>query len=196
MIVYHRPGAGRPIRIVWMLEEVGAPYELRIMTTEEAAGGEHRARHPLGRVPVVEYDDGALFESTALCLHTADLHPSAGLVPPVGTRDRALVYQWAFYAMTEIEPPAIQAYRLRESAPEVAKSAAKRLDASVAVIEETLQGREYLVGDGFTVADVIASEVVRILVRLDLMEPQGAIAEYLTLMEARPARQRAAAKFA
>ena len=131
--------------------------------------------------------DGALFESTALCLHTADLHPSAGLVPPVGTRDRALVYQWAFYAMTEIEPPAIQAYRLRESAPEVAKSAAKRLDASVAVIEETLQGREYLVGDGFT---------VRILVRLDLMEPQGAIAEYLTLMEARPARQRAAAKFA
>ncbi len=106
------------------------------------------------------------------------------------------MYQWAFFAMTEIEPPAIQAYRLRERAPEVAKSAAKRLDASVAVIDETLQGREYLVGDGFTVADVIASEVVRILVRLDLMEPQGAIAEYLALMEARPARQRAAAKFA
>ncbi len=50
------------------------------------------------------------------------------------------MYQWAFYAMTEIEPPAIQAYRLRESAPEVAKSAAKRLDASVAVIEEDAAG--------------------------------------------------------
>lgn len=196
MIVYHRTGAGRPIRIAWMLEEVGAPYEVRIMTVEEAAEDEHRARHPLGRVPVWESDGETLFESSAICLQIADLHPSAGLVPAVGTRDRALVYQWAFFAMTEIEPPCVQAYRLRESAPEVAAAAAERVRAGVAVVDLALQGHAYLVGDRFSVADVIASEVVRILVRLDLLEPQGAIAEYLGLMEARPARQRAAAKLA
>src|ERR1019366_3742256 len=94
MRIYHRRGAGRPIRIVWTLEELGVSYDLVTLTSEEAAAGEHRLRHPLGRVPVLEDDEGTVFESTALCLHVADLHPDAGLAPAVGTRDRALVYQW------------------------------------------------------------------------------------------------------
>src|SRR5579872_4029624 len=113
MRIFHRPGAGRPIRVIWTLEEVGAPYELVIMSAEEVAG-EHRSRHPLGRVPVLEDDEGTVFESTGLCLHVADLHPGAGLVPAVGTHDRALVYQWAFFAMTEIEPAAVESRRTRE----------------------------------------------------------------------------------
>jgi glutathione S-transferase len=94
MRIYHRGGAGRPIRIVWTLEELGISYDLVTLTSEEAAAGEHRLRHPLGRVPVLEDDEGTVFESTALCLYVTDLHPEAGLAPAVGTRDRALVYQW------------------------------------------------------------------------------------------------------
>ena len=82
MRVYHRTGAGRPIRAVWALEEVGADYELVTMGVEEARAAEHRARHPLGRVPVLEDDEGPLFESTALVFHIAELNPDAGLLPP------------------------------------------------------------------------------------------------------------------
>jgi glutathione S-transferase len=95
MRVFHREQAGRPLRIIWTLEEVGEPYELTVMSREEGRGEKHRSRHPLGRVPVLEDDEGFLFESAALCLHLGDMHPEAGLVPALGTHDRALVYQWA-----------------------------------------------------------------------------------------------------
>lgn len=196
MRIYHRRGAGRPIRIVWTLEELGLPYELTIMTTEQGAAAEHRGRHPLGRVPVLEDDEGTVFESTALCLHVADLDPATGLLPAPGTHDRALVYQWALFAMTEIEPPAIASYRYRESAPEIAEASAERTRGSVDVIEAALDGHEFLVGDRFTVADVVVSEVVRIAKRVGAITADGRIADYLAAMEARPARDRAAAKLA
>jgi glutathione S-transferase len=195
MRVYHRrePPAGRPIRVVWTLEELGLPYEIVVLTPEQQAAGEHRSRHPLGRVPVLEDDDGPLFESSAICLHLVDVHRDAGLIPPSGTHDRALVYQWAFFAMTEIEPPAIEVRRTRESAPEVADAAAERARTAIAAIEAALADREYLVGGDFTVADVIASEVVRIAGRTGAYEPAGRVAEWRQQMESRPARQRAAA---
>ncbi len=196
MRVYHRPGAGRPIRVVWTLEELGLPYDLVIMTPEEAASDEHRTRHPLGRVPVLEDDEGPIFESAALCVHVADMHPEAGLLPSAGTHDRALVYQWAFFAMTEIEPPAIESRRRRDNYPELADAAAERVHRGVSAIDNVLQSADYLVADRFTVADIIASGVVRLAARAGAYQPSGKIADYLSVMEARPARQRAAAKFA
>jgi glutathione S-transferase len=194
MRIYHRPGAGRPLRIVWTLEELGVPYELVIMSPDESASDEHRSRHPLGRVPVLDDGEGMVFESSALCLHVADLHPDAGLIPAVGTHDRALVYQWAFFSMTEIEPPAIESRRRRERWPELAEAAAERVRGAVAVIEEALNGKECLVADRFTVADIIASGVLRVAVRVGAYEPSGRTAEYLSVMAARPAMQRAIAR--
>src|SRR5665213_2282184 len=86
--VYHRVRAGRPIRVVWALEEVGADYELVTMSAEEGRSAEHRARHPLGRVPVLEDEQGPMFESTALVFHVAELYPDAGLLPPPATHER------------------------------------------------------------------------------------------------------------
>jgi glutathione S-transferase len=196
MRIYHRQRAGRPIRVVWAFEEAGAPYDLTIMTPDEGKSDEHRARHPLGRVPVLEDAEGAVFESSALCLQIGDLHPESGLVPAVGTRDRALVYQWAFFAMTEVEPPAVEHYRLRESAPEAAEAASARVAAGAAAIGDALAGGDFLVGGRLTVADIVASEVVRIASRVGAITPEGSLAGYLAAMEARPARQRAAAALA
>jgi len=104
--LYHLPGS-RSTRILWMLEEIGVPYEVKLMTREERKTAEHIGRHPLGRVPVVELDDGGfLFESAAICLQLADLHPEARLIPPPGSPARGRVYQWCLFAMTELEPPA------------------------------------------------------------------------------------------
>ena len=86
--VYNRVGAGRPIRVVWALEEVGADYELVTITAEEGRSASYRARHPLGRVPVLEDEQGPMFESTTLVFHIAERFP----IPPqarAGARDRS-----------------------------------------------------------------------------------------------------------
>ena len=88
--VFHREHAGRPRRVLWVLEEIGAPYELIVMNWEQGSSEEHRARHPLKRVPVVQTEDGYLFESTAICLQLADQYPDAGLIGALGTYERAL----------------------------------------------------------------------------------------------------------
>ena len=84
--LYHREGAGRPPRVRWALEEAGVSYEYVVMDEDEGHGPEHAERHPLGRVPVLETDEGLLFESAALCLHIADSNPDANLIAPLGTR--------------------------------------------------------------------------------------------------------------
>jgi glutathione S-transferase len=197
MRIYHRVGAGRPLRALWALEETELPYDLTILSAEEAKEPEHLARHPLGRVPVLETDDGTmLFESTALCLHIADLGHEAGLIGAPGSVERALATQWMIFAMTEIEPPLIATYRLRDSHGELAEAAVSRCNTALAVLDRALDGHDYLVADRFSIADIVAGEVVRSPSRLGV-ELQGAnLIAYLDRLEQRPARQRAAAKIA
>jgi glutathione S-transferase len=193
--VYHRTGAGRPIRAVWALEEVGADYELVTISAEEAQGAEHRARHPLGRVPVLEDEQGPMFESTALVFHVAELYPDAALLPPAATHDRAVVQGLAIFAMTEIEAPAIESRRHRESNPDAAAKAAERCAEAVAVLESRLSGSPpYLAGGRFTVADIVAGGVLGVAVRVGTLEPSPACTAYLESLAARPAWQRASSK--
>jgi glutathione S-transferase len=193
--VYHRDKAGRPIRVVWALEEVGADYELVTMSPEEARGAQHLARHPLGRVPVLEDDQGALFESTALVFHIAELFPEAGLLPPAATHERAVVQGWSIFAMTEIEAPAIDSRRHRESDPDASAAAAARCADAVAALEGALSGTPpYLVGSRFTVADIVVGGVLGVAARVGAIEPSPTSTTYLESLAARPAWQRASAK--
>ena len=103
--LYYMPRT-RSSRALWMLEEIGAPYELTEIAGAERRSALHRARHPLGRVPALELEDGTvMFESAAICLALGDLHPEAGLTAPLGSSERALIYQWVLFAMTELEGP-------------------------------------------------------------------------------------------
>ena len=193
--VYHRVGAGRPIRLVWALEEVGADYELVIMSAEEAGGAEHRLRHPLGRVPVLEDEQGPMFESTALVFHVAELHPEAGLLPPPGTHERAVAQGWSIFAMTELEAPAIESSRQREANPEASAKAAARGAEAVAVLEGAVLGTPpYLVGSRFSVADIIVGGVLGVAARVGAIEPSPSIVAYMESLAARPAWQRASSK--
>jgi glutathione S-transferase len=193
--VYHRAGAGRPIRVVWALEEVGADYQLVTMSVEEGRGAEHRVRHPLGRVPVLEDEQGPMFESTALVFHVAELYPEAGLLPPDGTHERAVVQGWSIFAMTEVEAPAIECYHQREANPEGSAKAGARCAESVAALEGALAGTPpYLVGARFTVADIVAGAVLEIAARISAFEPSPTGVAYLESLAARPAWQRASAK--
>jgi glutathione S-transferase len=189
--LYHREGAGRPRRVRWAFEEAGAPYDLVVMTQEEGKGEEHARRHPLGRVPVLETDDGLLFESAALCLHVADLNPQAELIPPPGTYERGQVYQWSIFAMTELEPALIRAYRARSGSDSEAQARAEeRLDKAWAALAAALDGRDYIV-DRFTIADVVVGGVLESTRRFDLLPDEPNVLAYLERLDARPAKQRA-----
>ena len=88
MRVYHAPGS-RSSRALWTLEELEVPYEITIVTREDRSSDAYLRRHPLGRVPAIEFDDGGvMFESAAICLQLADLYPDANLIPPLASPER------------------------------------------------------------------------------------------------------------
>jgi glutathione S-transferase len=190
--LYHREGAGRPPRVRWALEEAGAPYDFIVMDSEVGRSEEHARRHPLVRVPVLETEEGTLFESAALCLHIADLHPQAGLIAALGSHERATTYQWAFFAMTELEPAMIRVILARRGsdAEETAKAEA-RLTKAAAVIADILDTHDYVTGDTFTIADVVVGGVLGSARHYDVMPDSPTLHSYLERLDARPAKQRA-----
>ncbi len=193
MRLYHVPNT-RSNRVLWLLEEIGAPYDLTLMTPDERRGEDHVSRHPLGRVPVIEDDDGFVFESLAILLHIADLHSEAGLIPPVGSHDRALVYQWSVFGMTELETAVLEVFRARRGEDkERVDAAVESFREAAAVVEDALDDGDYLVGGRFTVADLVCGAVLMFARRAELLERLPRIADYLERLEARPARQRATA---
>jgi len=190
--VFHREHAGRPIRVVWTLEELAEPYELTVMTYDASRGEEHLARHPLGRVPVLAEEEGCVFESAAICMHVADLHPEAGLIPPLKTHERALTYQWSIFAPAELEPPLIEAAIFGEAQPERAEKARRRFTRAAEAVANSLDGSEYLVGDRFTVADVLISSALGFASRAGFPDALPAsLKEYVARLQERPAYQTA-----
>jgi len=193
MRLFHVPNSSSQ-RVVWMLEELGEPYELVILgdRASRLADREHTARHPMGRVPVLEDDSGALFESGAICLYLVDKYPQAGLLPPAGTHERGLAYQWSFFAYTELQARALQ-IRLAGS-PEAAEAPTKALHEAVDAIDRALQGKDFLVGDRFSVADLLVGTALSAARRLGAVELPTQASRYLNALESRPAKQRADAR--
>jgi len=188
--LFHREGAGRPPRVRWALEEAGASYEYVVMDNEEGHGPEHAERHPLGRVPVLETDEGLLFESAALCLHIADSNPDANLIAPLGTRERAQTYQWVFFGMTELEAAMLRILiaRHRDDAKGLA-TGEERMAKVAAALEAALDGNDYIVGGRFTIADIVLGGVLESARKYDTFPDSPVLRAYLERLDARPAKR-------
>jgi glutathione S-transferase len=195
MRLYHQPRS-RSTRVLWLVEEAGAAVDVVVIAREQKAGDDYRKMHPLGRSPAYVEDGGPVFESAALCLHLADRHPEAGLIAPPGSHERALQYQWCFFAMTELEAPLVDAGRQLwkdsgEPDAAIVAAALGRFETGVAVVEAALAGDDYLVGNSFSVADVVVGGVLTFARMSELAQLPPGIVPYVDGLEARPARQRA-----
>jgi glutathione S-transferase len=147
---------------------------------------------------VLEDRGQSIFESGAICLHLADLFPEKRLLPPLGTLDRAHAYQWVLFSMAEMEPPLI-ALSAEAKKPDVERSASlvtearERFRKTALILEAVLRDRKYLVGDTFSVADVMVGATLAWARAMRLVDALPSLEEYLSRLRERPAWQRALA---
>jgi glutathione S-transferase len=194
MKLYHSQFT-RSGRAKWMLEEIGEPYEIERLALSKGEGRkpEYLAIHPHGSVPSLVDGGLTLIESSAILMHLADKYPDKKLAPPLGSDDRARYYRWMVYVPATVDPvlEAITLHtRLLPEAKRVAAIAeeGKRKFAAVArVLEEAVGGRQFIVGDSFTAADVAVASAIGWITFLGLLDDHPKLAAY-----AKPFSERAA----
>ena len=198
MKLYYAPKT-RATRPRWMLEEIGAPYELVRL---QLAKGEHKKPeylkiHPHGAVPAFVDGDLTMFESAAICAYLADKFPDQRLAPPVGSAERGYYYQWLVYSMATMEPPVLKIFLNTRMLPEEKRSAAAVEEgraqwAGVArVVEQALEGKSFLVAEQFTAADVMVGSILGWSGVIGLLEGFPGLLSYSKRLASRPAFQRA-----
>jgi len=201
MLTLHFAPNSRAGRIVWLLEELGLPYELNRMDfhPKDLKSDEHRARHPLGRVPVLDDGDISIFESGAIVEYVIERHKNGGLKPLVDSPLFPEYLQWFHYCEGMVMPPintiVVQTILLPpERRDETALGQAQRLlTRALAPVEEALNGREYLIGD-FSAADIMLGHSVYMSNRSGCVTDEMAnIRGYIERIEKRPAFQKAMA---
>jgi glutathione S-transferase len=183
----------RSIRARWTLQELGVEFEA---VTVNLIAGEHRRPeflkiNPAGKLPVLVDGDTVLTESIAIVIYLAEKYPEKKLIP-TKLSQKAQVYRWLLFAATELEQPLWRIARHTNLYPE-----AKRLPADVvlaredflpmaAVLDEHMQGREFLVGDSATVADFVTAYTLDWANMVQLLDDFLGLRSYMERMYARP----------
>lgn len=187
-------GLARDMRVRWALEEVGQPYDVRLLSFKTMKEPAHLALHPFGQIPTYEEEGGpALFESGAIVLHIAERH--GGLLPDE-TKARARAIMWMFAALNTVEPPVFERALAR-----ILERDEPWYEQRLRVLEDTIRKRldglsrhlgdaEWLDG-GFSAGDLLMVTVLRRLQGSELLEEYPGVAAYTARGEARPAYQRA-----
>ncbi len=182
----------RSFTALWLMEEVGKPYErvLVDMAGGEQKGAAYRAINPMGKVPALQDGEVTMAEAAAICAYVAERNPDANLAPEVGDPLRAKYLYWLFYGPSCIEPAMIQIGAKLELNPVAAGwGDAQRV---IDVLDGALQKGPWLLGEKFTAADIVIGSTMNFAVRLFKMIPaRPSFDAYIARCMARPAFQRA-----
>ncbi|MFL6756086.1 MAG: glutathione S-transferase family protein [Sphingomicrobium sp.] len=186
-------GLARDMHVRWALEEVGQPYDVRLVSFREMKEPAHRALHPFGQIPTYEEGDLALFESGAIVLHIAERH--AGLLPD-DANARARAIMWMFAALSTMEPPivdrqiAVLLERDKNWHEERLPIVEDRIRDRLGQLSSRLGDAEWLDGE-FSAGDLLMVEVLRRLSGSALLDEYPNLSAYVARGEARPAFRRA-----
>jgi glutathione S-transferase len=199
MMKLHFAPNSRAGRIVWLLEELGLEYEINKMAfhPKDLKSDEHRERHPLGRVPVLDDGDVSIYESGAIVEYVMARYGDGGLKPAVDAPEFAEYLQWFHYCEGMVMPPVntIMVHSVllppERRNEETLGQAQRLLGRAVAPVDSALEGREYLVG-AFSAADVMLGHALFMANRLgQVSEAMGNLKGYVKRIEERPAFQTA-----
>jgi glutathione S-transferase len=190
----------RAIRAIWGMEETGIDYEhVPVTYGTDSKGADYLAVNPNGRIPALIDGDLQLFESMAINLYLAKRY--GGALYPSSCEDEARTWQWSVWGISEIEPLQMQIVIQKLFTPEdkrnpkVVEHATKNLQRPLKVLDTVLEGRDWLVGSAFSVADLNVASVMHLMamIRFDYSEHVN-VQRWTDACYARPAFARALAK--
>jgi glutathione S-transferase len=186
-------GLARDMPVRWALEEVGRPYEVRLLSFDEMKQPEHLAIHPFGKIPTYEEGGLALFESGAIVLHVAERHER---LLPTDADARARAIAWMFAALSTIEPPIVE-----RSAAFLLEREEAWYEARLPILDDRIRvrlrelstrlGKADWLDGGFSAGDLLMVAVLRRLASSGLLDEHPNVAAYVARGEARPAFRRA-----
>jgi glutathione S-transferase len=197
MLKLHHAPNSRAGRIVWLLEELGLDYELNAMAfhPKDLKSDEHRARHPLGRIPVLEDGDVMIYESGAIVEYIIARYTDGALKPGVESVLFPQYLQWFHYCEGMVMPPVntiiVQTLLLppERQSKEVLEQAQRLLSKAVAPVNENLEGKDYLIGD-FSAADIMLGHACFMSNRLGCVpDDMVHLKAYVERLQTRPAFQ-------
>jgi glutathione S-transferase len=190
IVLYHHPFS-RAATALWMLEEVGAPYELRFVDILKGAqkAPDFLALNPMGKIPTLVEGDVVVTEGAAIGLYLADRHAYGRLAPKVDDPARATYLRWSLFAPSVLEPGATAKHH--GWAFKDGTVGWGSFDAMMTATDRAVSGRDYLLGKQFSMADVIFGGTVRYMLMFKLIEATPAIGAYAERLAARPAARRA-----
>lgn len=196
LTLYHAPRS-RSFRIRWLLDELGVPYETKIVSIKrgDGSGAEepgYRKIHPHAKVPAIVHDGVQVFETPAIALYLTDAFPAAGLGPTVGDQMRGPYLSWLAYSTGVIEPALLEKVL---NIPHRAGTFGWGAPAEVeTVLADALSAAPYLLGERFSAADVVVGGTIVFLLQMKVWPATPVFTDYASRLTSRPAYKTAEAK--
>lgn len=199
-LIVHHLNNSRSQRILWLLEEIGVPYEVKYYdrdATTNLAPPELVAVHPLGKSPVISDGIRVIIESGAITEYLCERHGGGHLVPERGTDDHISHLEWLHFAEgSAMTPILLRIYtaRLGEAAAPLEPRINQQLDAHFAYMEGRVGDNGHFIGDSLSAADIMLSFPAEIAIMQGMAPRYPKLAAFVNACHARPAWQRAREK--
>ena len=190
IVFYHNPQSrGRIAR--WMLEEAGAPYEVRLIDFKTGAhkAPDYLAVNPMGKLPAIAHRGVVVTECAAICAYLADAFPAAGLAPP--TDERGSYYRWMFFGAGTFEYAIVDRMLGRPAPERTAALGYGNFADTLRTLEQALARGPWLLGDCFSAADVYIGSQIGFGMMTKALEPTPVLSAYAERCRARPSAVRA-----
>lgn len=186
IVFYHSPNT-RSVGTRILLEELGAPYELRAinMKAGEQRQAGYLAVNPMGKVPAIVHDGALVTEQPAVFLYLADLFPAAGLAPAIGDPLRGPYLRWMVYYGSSFEPAMVDKAMKRDQAP-LAMCPYGDYDTTLKTLVDVLAAGPYILGERFSAADVLWGTALTWITKFQLVPELPEIMGYIARVNARP----------
>lgn len=193
IVLYHHPYS-RAAGVLWMLEEAGVEYTLHPIDIMKGAqkAPEITALNPMGKLPILTDDGTVVTESAAIGLYLADRYAYGRLAPLVNDPRRATYLRWALFAPSVIEPGSMA--KQAGWAYKPSQAGWGDYAAMLGAMESAIGDRPFILGETFSMADVIFGGTLRFMLRFQMIEPRPVFSTYADRLAQRPASQRADAR--
>ncbi len=192
--LFHAPKS-RSFRTLWLLEELGQPYEIKLVGIRRSDGtGERDPEnpHPHGKVPAILHDGVPVFETTAIALYLTDAFPEAGLGAAIGTSERGPYVTWLSYYSGVFEPSLTAKFL---NIPHVyGMFGWGPFDEVLEYLNRTLGAQAYFLGNRFSAVDIVFGGSLPLLMGRGVLPETATLKDYVARISARPAFARAQAK--